>query len=79
MTEKEVKAQFDTFLEVICPLESQRRKRSVSDDEHTFVYGYTIHVSNNGVLYGDGKDIYIYNSECQQPTGNVDTAFILMV
>ena len=49
-----------------CPIPTERTKRSFGN-EPGFVYGYTVHVSNDGTHYGDGEDIYIYNSECQSP------------
>ena len=61
-----VAAEFDSFIEVKCPIPRKQKKRSLPT-ETSFVYGYTVYVSNDGTHYGDGKDIYIYNSECQFP------------
>ena len=64
-----VAAEFDSFIEVKCPIPTERTKRSL-ENENGFVYGYTVYVSNDGRHYGDGKDIYVYNSECHSPVWN---------
>ena len=68
-----VPAGFDSFIEVKCPIPTERTKRSLST-ENGFVYGYTVYVSNDGTHYGEGKEIYIFNSACQSPVWNVENA-----
>ena len=68
-----VPAEFDSFIEVKCPMPKERTKRSLSA-ENGFVYGYTVYVSNDGTHYGEGKEIYIFNSACQSPVWNVENA-----
>lgn len=69
-----VPAEFDSLIGISCPLKHIRQKRQTDVSQNRFVLGYTVYVSNDGILYGDGQDIYLYNSECQLPevkAGNI--------
>ena len=66
-----IPGEFETLIEVICSIESESEQQIVARNRvrtsEGFVHGYTVSVSNDGVVYEEGKDLFIYDSECQIP------------
>lgn len=70
-----MEAELQTFVEVICPLEKTRKKRSTFFKEDDYIaFGYMISVSNDGVKFSEEDILVIFDSECVNCTkhnGNV--------
>ena len=73
-----IKAELETMIEAVCPLNQFRSRRSLQDP--SFVTGYTISVSNDGSNYEDGKELFVFNSTCQEMRNDSNTlTFVLKV
>lgn len=64
-----MEAELQTLVEVLCPLEKARKKRSLQEDDY-IAYGYAISVSNDGVKYSEEDILVIFDSECVNCTKN---------
>ncbi|XP_033745562.1 von Willebrand factor D and EGF domain-containing protein-like [Pecten maximus] len=65
-----VTAEIQTFMNLFCPLTMTRRKRDTSGnhvDNNTFIEGYHVALSNDGIHFGDLHTLFIFDSKCQTP------------
>lgn len=65
ITDYIVEAEFSTIVEAVCSLENLKSKRETQFTDDSFVLGYGVAISNDGVVFSDAIDLYKYNSQCQ--------------
>ncbi|XP_053389303.1 von Willebrand factor D and EGF domain-containing protein-like [Mercenaria mercenaria] len=59
------KGDLQTLVEVSCPLQQSRKKRSTLEQEGDYIAsGYAISVSNDGVEYSEEDILVVFDSEC---------------
>lgn len=76
-----VTADIQTFMNLFCPLTLTRRKRDTSGhhaDNTTFIEGYHVSLSNDGIHFSDVHTQFIFDSKCQTPVSDgTKQAFVL--
>ncbi|XP_069142163.1 von Willebrand factor D and EGF domain-containing protein-like [Argopecten irradians] len=68
-----VTADIQTFMNLFCPLTLTRRKRDTSGhhaDNTTFIEGYHVSLSNDGIHFSDVHTLFIFDSKCQTPVSD---------
>lgn len=76
-----VTADIQTFMNLFCPLTLTRRRRDTSGhhtDNTTFIEGYHVSLSNDGIHFSDVHTLFVFDSKCQTPVSDgTKQAFVL--
>ena len=73
INEIQLPGESETLYEMFCPVNSSAHyfNTNAQDNlEQAALLGYSISVSNNGLVFGEELDMYLYNSECLVPWSN---------
>ncbi|XP_060071672.1 von Willebrand factor D and EGF domain-containing protein-like [Ylistrum balloti] len=62
-----VTADIQTMTSLFCPFPSHRHKRDTEQLSETFVAGYHVSLSNDGLHFGESRKLYIFDATCQIP------------
>ena len=74
--------EFETLYEMFCPVNSSAQYFNTNAQdtlEQPALLGYSIAVSNNGFVFGEELDMYLYISECLVPNDTSISNFQLDV